>query len=525
MRSPPLGRRRHGKGRLHFAQLRSDRGLCVEVGGKKILLVRDGEAFAPIPAMCPHAGAPLEEGAVCDGRIVCPWHKAAFRVSDGALFEPPALDGLDALPGPRRGRRQSSSAPSAETRSAKRTVDARTSADLRHCRRRRGRRARRRRRCANSASPAASSLIGREPGLPFDRTSLSKFVVAGEMKPRGDAASATRTFYDEQRIERIEGEVAPFDVRDAAILARRTVADRLRPGAPRARRRARELDVPGRDPERRACAAQSRGRRRDSRRSAPRRPRRHPRRQFHRAGSRLRVCARRRSSVDGGRRPRMSRSRDSSASASAARSARCTKRNGVVFASRQSRATRRRRRARVGGRAGGRPAPRAPISSSPASAFAPRPTSSKASSASERRRRDGRRDAARRRRRLRRRRHRGLPARRRTARERDRALARRPASGARSRGEHARAATPSTTRRRSSGPTTTARTSSISAMPRRWDEEVVCGDLERPCVRRVSPASAVSSPPWSPAAAAPDRGTRRPPAHAAVAQRGAAACS
>lgn len=74
------------------AELAEGGGKCVEIDNEKILLVRDGDAAYP------HAGAPLDEGAVCDGRIVCPWHKGAFRVLDGALLEPPALDALARYP-------------------------------------------------------------------------------------------------------------------------------------------------------------------------------------------------------------------------------------------------------------------------------------------------------------------------------------------------------------------------------------------------------------------------------------------
>src|SRR5277367_2654173 len=79
-------------------QVPDDRGLRVDLGDQKILLVRDGGDIRAYSAVCPHAGGPLEEGAVCKGHIVCPWHKGTFRVSDGALVEPPALDGLARYP-------------------------------------------------------------------------------------------------------------------------------------------------------------------------------------------------------------------------------------------------------------------------------------------------------------------------------------------------------------------------------------------------------------------------------------------
>ncbi len=68
---------------------------AVEVSGKKILLLRtlDGQ-WGAFSASCPHAGAPLEKGALCGTRLICPWHKSCFAASDGALLEPPSLESL-----------------------------------------------------------------------------------------------------------------------------------------------------------------------------------------------------------------------------------------------------------------------------------------------------------------------------------------------------------------------------------------------------------------------------------------------
>ena len=76
------------------SQLRDHVPLRVEAGDTPVLLIRDGETVHAYRADCPHAGAPLEHGAICHGRLVCPWHKATFDVSTGALLEPPALQGL-----------------------------------------------------------------------------------------------------------------------------------------------------------------------------------------------------------------------------------------------------------------------------------------------------------------------------------------------------------------------------------------------------------------------------------------------
>ena len=64
-----------------LSQLRADRAERVVVDGENILLVRDGDTVRAYAADCPHAGGPLEQGAVCNGRIICPWHKATFAVA------------------------------------------------------------------------------------------------------------------------------------------------------------------------------------------------------------------------------------------------------------------------------------------------------------------------------------------------------------------------------------------------------------------------------------------------------------
>jgi NADPH-dependent 2,4-dienoyl-CoA reductase/sulfur reductase-like enzyme/nitrite reductase/ring-hydroxylating ferredoxin subunit len=69
----------------------------VVVSDEKILLLRTSDgawrAFAPT---CPHAGAPLEKGALCGSRLICPWHKSCFSSSDGSLLESPSLESLHA---------------------------------------------------------------------------------------------------------------------------------------------------------------------------------------------------------------------------------------------------------------------------------------------------------------------------------------------------------------------------------------------------------------------------------------------
>ncbi|MFZ2108485.1 MAG: FAD-dependent oxidoreductase [Roseiarcus sp.] len=199
-----------------LSELRTDRGLRVEIGDKKILLVRDGDAVRAYSAVCPHAEAPLEEGAVCNGRIVCPWHKGTFRVSDGALLEPPPLDGLARYPVRMDGDDVFVSASEIEERKPKSIPEQRTLLIV----------------GAGAAGATAAAalrefgfggrivLVGSEPGLPFDRTCLSKFVVAGQMSPSETPLLRPKEFYEARAIERIETEVSRMDMaRRNVILA------------------------------------------------------------------------------------------------------------------------------------------------------------------------------------------------------------------------------------------------------------------------------------------------------------------
>jgi nitrite reductase/ring-hydroxylating ferredoxin subunit len=45
-----------------------------------------------IGGRCSHAGGPLAEGVVDDGRctVTCPWHGSVFRMDDGAVVHGPA---------------------------------------------------------------------------------------------------------------------------------------------------------------------------------------------------------------------------------------------------------------------------------------------------------------------------------------------------------------------------------------------------------------------------------------------------
>ncbi|WP_159834169.1 FAD-dependent oxidoreductase [Burkholderia sp. 8Y] len=183
---------------------------CVEIGDTPILLIRSGETIHGYQAKCPHAGAPLEEGALCNGRLVCPWHKGTFEIESGAIVEPPPLMPLKRYPVKIDGDNVLASATPLDdspARDSSAQPDTRTFAII----------------GAGAAGAAACStlrqagftgrivLIEREPRTPYDRTSLSKFVPSGEMSPDEVPALLPDDFFERESIDVIQAEVATLD--------------------------------------------------------------------------------------------------------------------------------------------------------------------------------------------------------------------------------------------------------------------------------------------------------------------------
>jgi apoptosis-inducing factor 3 len=190
-----------------FDDLSEDHGTRVSIADTPILLVRQGDEVHAFSADCPHAGAPLEEGAICNGRIVCPWHKGTFAIADGSLIEPPPLAGLKRYPVAIENGNVLVS-PEVQTEPAHTpTADTRTMAVI----------------GAGAAGAAACAtlreagfdgrivLIGPEHGMPYDRTALSKFVLAGDMPPEQIPPLLPDDFLSTQRIDRIEASVVKLD--------------------------------------------------------------------------------------------------------------------------------------------------------------------------------------------------------------------------------------------------------------------------------------------------------------------------
>ncbi|MGV0627611.1 Rieske 2Fe-2S domain-containing protein [Mycolicibacter minnesotensis] len=76
---------------LPAAELPADKKLKrIEVDGVGVVLYRDGDTVSAFAGWCPHLAAPMQDGWVDRGRIVCPWHGSQFDIDSGAVVRGPA---------------------------------------------------------------------------------------------------------------------------------------------------------------------------------------------------------------------------------------------------------------------------------------------------------------------------------------------------------------------------------------------------------------------------------------------------
>jgi NADPH-dependent 2,4-dienoyl-CoA reductase/sulfur reductase-like enzyme/nitrite reductase/ring-hydroxylating ferredoxin subunit len=164
---------------LDLAALAEGKIVKAMFGDTSVVLIRTGDTVRAFGGECPHAGAPLEDGAVCNGRLICPWHKATFAIADGSVVEPPALTDLTRYEVRSENGRVTVSSDKLAPRLPSRWKHGRIAAII----------------GSGAAGAAAASalraggyegrvlLIGTEALQPYDRTALSKFVIGAEMQP------------------------------------------------------------------------------------------------------------------------------------------------------------------------------------------------------------------------------------------------------------------------------------------------------------------------------------------------------
>jgi apoptosis-inducing factor 3 len=199
-------------------ELSATRGKRVCIKSDKetpVLLIRDGDTARAFSADCPHAGAPLEDGAICNGRIVCPWHKGTFDARDGSLIEPPALKALTRYPVTIKDGEVFVSLEPEQSRmpEARPKLDGRTMLIV----------------GAGAAGAAACAslreagfrgrilLTGNDAYAPYDRTSLSKFVLSDEMPVDEIPPLLDDGFFEKHAIERVESNAMHLDATNRRV--------------------------------------------------------------------------------------------------------------------------------------------------------------------------------------------------------------------------------------------------------------------------------------------------------------------
>ena len=66
-----------------LAELEFNPGATVKVGGEWIALFKTADGYRAMDNPCPHAGAPLADGSVLDGKVVCFLHCWEFDLETG----------------------------------------------------------------------------------------------------------------------------------------------------------------------------------------------------------------------------------------------------------------------------------------------------------------------------------------------------------------------------------------------------------------------------------------------------------
>ncbi len=72
-------------------EIPEDTGKLVEIDGQEIALFKSGAEICAIHNICPHAGGPLSEGGLREGRVICPWHGWEFDLKSGVSAFNPAI--------------------------------------------------------------------------------------------------------------------------------------------------------------------------------------------------------------------------------------------------------------------------------------------------------------------------------------------------------------------------------------------------------------------------------------------------
>ncbi|MGH8918417.1 MAG: Rieske (2Fe-2S) protein [Acidimicrobiales bacterium] len=61
----------------------ADRGWPVTIQGHPIAVFAVGDALFALDNVCMHIGSPIDDGAIADGCVTCPWHGWRYDLATG----------------------------------------------------------------------------------------------------------------------------------------------------------------------------------------------------------------------------------------------------------------------------------------------------------------------------------------------------------------------------------------------------------------------------------------------------------
>ncbi|HEY2303101.1 MAG TPA: Rieske 2Fe-2S domain-containing protein [Acidimicrobiales bacterium] len=64
--------------------LPSDRGWPVRAAGRNLAVFRTADGVFAVDNVCNHVGFPIDDGAVSDGCVTCPWHGWVYELASGS---------------------------------------------------------------------------------------------------------------------------------------------------------------------------------------------------------------------------------------------------------------------------------------------------------------------------------------------------------------------------------------------------------------------------------------------------------
>jgi NADPH-dependent 2,4-dienoyl-CoA reductase/sulfur reductase-like enzyme/nitrite reductase/ring-hydroxylating ferredoxin subunit len=182
--------------------------------GKQLIVANHQGRYCALSGTCTHMGAPLDQGALANGEVHCPWHHARFSLATGEAVAAPALSPVSCFGTVIRGgrlfitKRQALPAPSAPAQAPK-VVILGGGAGGHACAQE----------LLRSGFKGVTTVLSDDADPPYDRTFCSKQYLSGE-KSRRESFLADNKLYrnSENAVLRLGCKVLEIDTGGRSLL-------------------------------------------------------------------------------------------------------------------------------------------------------------------------------------------------------------------------------------------------------------------------------------------------------------------